>query len=686
VPQLGFLAKSALYLVPLGDLGLFEKNKVDHSKYPDWLPLGHLTKSDWRFLVVSTASPHAVAMFDKRDGEIEIVWPSFDEFTNRAIAKTDKTPFDLFVKDLANVAKLVAKGAHADAIGILKPLIDALPIPPNIRFELDDKLARGYHLYATALRAAKNLAEARKAFVMASWFGHDAAKRRGEQAAYFDLLDMMSNDERDFPAVITYVLENRPGHYEPDEVTRFSLYLATAYLEIGDVVKAEAELREVVKKFEIKDVAKVNEARQAIEAYIAANRPNTAAATSFLPWLREKAYALSPEEAATARAWWKALPKGMRDKLLETISEEGDVAPSDTDLARCLDVTELRLDEDEAKFTSVEVFLPLTKLVDLRFYGQPDSIAELRKLPIGTDRDEHLEINGNMIVNFAWPRLVDRELWRAAVKRDKEGIDNALAAGAEIMSRDEDGRHALMMIERYTKKDIELCKHLIAKGADPWAGSHRYNGLIGFVEQAESDPAPIIKELEAAAKQAGIRHPDGDPYRELTFGRTSSNAAHFKPLEGLEYFHAGESLAAKWPADHHCQMQAPKRENTLYDFVRAGYDEMLVSEKVAEHLRGDSNIELLPVTLLDHAKKVREKYYYLNPLVIDCLVIDKCSAKWSDPDSVEEVAAFVIDPARVGTAAMFRTPYPNHKPTIITRELADKLKSFPEIEIKYLKR
>jgi hypothetical protein len=640
--------------------------------------------------VVSTVPPYAVGWCDKRDADtIETVWSSFDEFANRAITKTDKTPFDLFVKELDKVGKLVAKGSYADAIGILKPAIDLLPIPPGVRFEHDDKLARGFHLYATALRAVNNYKDARTAFELSSWFGRDAARAFANQSAYFDLLDMMSNDERDFPAVITYVLGHREWHFEADEVTRFALYLATAYLELGDIEKAEAELRGLVKKFEVKDVARVNEARHAIEAYIAANRPNAAAATSFLSWLGEKTYELSPEQAKTTRAWWKTLPTGMRDKLLETIGLQDKAgSPSDLELARCLDVTELRLDEDEATFTSVEAFLPLTKLVDLRFHGQPESIEALRTLPLGNDRDEHLEINGNMIVDLAWPRSIDRQLWRAAAKRDREGIDKALAAGAAIMSRDEDGRHALLMLEPYSKNHIGLWQHLIAKGADPWAGSHRVNGLIAVLREALStqDAREVVPELEAAAQRAGIPHPDGDPYRELALGRTSSNAAHFKPLEDLAYFHAGQSLAAKWPADHRCVMQPPKREHTLYDVVRAGYDEMLVSEKVAEHLRGDPNIELLPVTLLDHAKKVTATYYYLNPLVIDCLVIDKCFPRWSDPGSADELAAYAIDPAKVGTAQMFRPPYPNDQPTIITRVLAEKLKAFSEIEIKYLKR
>jgi hypothetical protein len=136
-------------------------------------------------------------------------------------------------------------------------------------------------------------------------------------------------------------------------------------------------------------------------------------------------------------------------------------------------------------------------------------------------------------------------------------------------------------------------------------------------------------------------------------------------------------------------MEAPKKDSKLYDMLRVKYDNAVVSEALAAILRGDPNIELLPVTLVDHAGKPRpEKYFYLNPLAVDCLAIDRCFPQWNhiDPDSASEVAAFVLDPARVGERTMFRPTIVNSRPMIVTRELAEKIKGFTGVGISYLKR
>lgn len=92
IPDLGFLAKPSLQLIPLGDVTLYEKTKRD---FADWLPFAQTAKSDWRFLVISTTAPYAVGWFDKRVDQIDTIWTSLPEFMKQVIAKTDKTPFDL---------------------------------------------------------------------------------------------------------------------------------------------------------------------------------------------------------------------------------------------------------------------------------------------------------------------------------------------------------------------------------------------------------------------------------------------------------------------------------------------------------------------------------------------------------------------------------------------------------------
>jgi len=232
--------------------------------------------------------------------------------------------------------------------------------------------------------------------------------------------------------------------------------------------------------------------------------------------------------------------------------------------------------------------------------------------------------------------------------------------------------------------DLDLCKHLIAKGADPWAGSELdANDIFYFMGDDDR------KTLEKAAAKAGIPHPEDDPYRLLEVERMPHGATFEKHTEIDLELDDGEPIADKWPADVKLIMEAPKKDNKLYDLTRLKYDVPVVSEKVAEVLRGLSNVELLPVTLLDHAKKVRpEKYFILNPLAKHCLVIEKCYPSWNhiNPDSASGVAALVIDPVRTDGAQMFRPDIVNSRPTIVTKELAEKLKGFSGVRIRYLPR
>jgi len=94
-------------------------------------------------------------------------------------------------------------------------------------------------------------------------------------------------------------------------------------------------------------------------------------------------------------------------------------------------------------------------------------------------------------------------------------------------------------------------------------------------------------------------------------------------------------------------MQKPKSSSKLAPVMCALYDEMIVDETAAAVLRSEPNVELLPVTLVDHAgKKVPARHYFVNPLAKDCLVIDRCFPKWNhiDRESMSEQSAYAIDP------------------------------------------
>jgi hypothetical protein len=295
---------------------------------------------------------------------------------------------------------------------------------------------------------------------------------------------------------------------------------------------------------------------------------------------------------------------------------------------------------------------------------------------------ERLTINNDVIKNFAWPSRATRELWAACEEHDKEAIVKAIAAGADLFARGDHGESPLMMAAG--KHDVELCKFFIKKGLDPWAGSELdANDIFYFFGDEER------QELTKFALKCGIKHPEEEPYRLLEFARQPSQAS-FEAVGKLEVgdLDDGDPLLAKWPKDVKLIMKSPKKDNKLYDLMRYDYDTPVVSEKVAEVLRSLPNIELLPVTVLDHAKKPKGTYYILNPLAKNCLIVEKCFVSWNhiDPDSASGIAAIVIDPARTDGAQMFRPTIVNKRPIIVTKELAEKLKGFAGIEIGYLPR
>jgi hypothetical protein len=673
LPHYEINAKLKVNLVELGDMELFEENDIDVDENPTWVPFATF-KDESQFLAIGTAAPYPVAMWEHEDGKFYTVWDTFDDFVSKVIDKKDKTPFEKLEKQLEKVSDLIDKDAHADALGMIEPIMKSFPkLPPGRNFD-DDKVARAHNLHGLALKGVKRWADARAAF--------EASARAGDTYAELNILDLLE-DEKNPRGVIEYGLAARDKRYF-DDYGRVWLarYLGFAYLDVGDATKAEEELRRIVDGYAVSDAEKVAKAREGLEKYIADARPGAAKATEFLAWFKPKTYDVTAEQAAENRAWWKSLPKGMREKLLEEINKEGEEKPSDADVARCMDVESLQLDEDDGLFDDAKLplFLKLERIERLGFYGDPDSIDALRALP----KLERLTINNDVIKDFAWPSRANRDLWAAAEKADKKGIEKALAAGASLQSRGDHGKSPLMMVAG--NHDEKLIKELIAKGADPWAGCELdANDIFYFFGDDD-----FKAECEKIAAKAGIPHPDTEPYRELEIQRMSNGATfekHGKLDAELDY--GDEPVADKWPADAKLAMEAPKKDNKLFDVMRLKYDLPVVSEKVADVLRGEKSVELLPVTLLDHAKKARpEKYYVLHVLAKNCLVIEKCFPKWNhiDPDSASGVGAIVIDPTRTDGAQIFRPTILNSRPTIVTKELAQKLEAFSGVRIRYLPR
>jgi hypothetical protein len=664
LPHHALDAKLKLGLVEIGDLALFDTHAVAPEVREGWLPFATL-HGEPEFLVISQHAPHAIGMWEKDSSKVLVGWDSLADFLARVIDKKDKTPYVKLEKTLEKISTLVDADKYADALGLLEPIMKSLPKLPAVDswFE-DDDMARAYNLFGLSLKGVKMLPEARRAF--------EGAAHLGDKYAMLNILDMLE-DAHDSKQVIEYGLASREGYL--DDYCRIWLarYLAIAYATIGEPEKGAVALRETIADFGVSAADKLLEARASIEEYVAKPHPNVDAVRPYLEWYKPKSYDVSPAEAKANRAWWQSAPEGMRAELMKEIDKEGK-DPTDEDIARCLDVESLHLDEDDGTFDKLDMFLRLARVERLAFYGDPDDVGPLRALP----KLQRLTVNNDVIKNFEFPSRADRDLWKAAEAADRKGIEKALAAGASLTRRGNHGRTALAMAAG--SHDVELCEWLVLQGSDPWAGSH---GESTPLDAFATDDA---KRLEAAAKQAGIPHPDDDPWRVLELSRMPSHATFETELE-LE-LEDGESLATTWPTVAKLKMGSPKKDKKLYDLHNVKYRGFVASQRLAELLRGP-NVEVLPVTLVDHAGKDRpEPYFLINPLAIDCLVLERCYPKWNhiNPESISGLPAYVVDPAKVGAAQMFRLARANSHPALISRELATQIATLEGVRIEYARR
>jgi len=652
LPHYSLDTKLRFHLVELGDMELFDDNDVDTELDENraFIPFAVLRRES-QFLAISTRPPYAVGMWEHEDGKIHRVWASIDDFIGRVVDKHDKTPFELFTKTLDKVSSLIDGDAYGDALGILEPALAALP--PLEHDSVSDELARAQNLMGLALKGVGRYADARRAF--------DRAAELGDTYCELNIIDLLLDELADPRGAIAHALAVREKRYM-DDYGRVWLarYLAHAHLDVGEPAGAEAELRQLLADHEVSAPDKIREARAGLEEYIAKGRPGAAAAREFLPWFHEKVYEVTADEARRNRGWWDGLPDGMRDELLEGIGREG-AEPSDADIARARDVDTLYLDDD-VPIDDVTVFMALRRVETLSFSSQTiEDVAPLRELTTL----KSLRINNHVVKDFTVPTRADRALWAAAEEGDRDAVLAALAAGASLTARDDMGQTALQ--HAAGTHDVALCVALIERGADPWAGSYLDfdDGILGYF--ADDDRPALV----AAAARAGIRPIADEPWRILGAGREARGATFGEVADGT------------------VQMEPPKRDNRLADVHAAG-DDLLLSARAAELLRGVPGVELLPVTLIDHARQpCPERYYLLRPITIDCLDLARCHPQWNliDDESISELAAIVIDSTRVGDVQVFRCSGYT-EPVIVTRQVADQLTGLglTGLHIGYLKR
>ena len=141
----------------------------------------------------------------------------------------------------------------------------------------------------------------------------------------------------------------------------------------------------------------------------------------------------------------------------------------------------------------------------------------------------------------------------------------------------------------------------------------------------------------------------------------------------------GVSRVEGWPDDVKAPMSAEYPKDIELADNLFGTELIIVSEKLRKMLTAErvTNVEYLPLTIVNHKKKVASTdYFILNPpSVVDCIDIEASEVKWNaiDKTLINRCKQLVLKEANVPkNVKVFR---PKHLPTaiLIRSELAKTL-------------
>ena len=293
-------------------------------------------------------------------------------------------------------------------------------------------------------------------------------------------------------------------------------------------------------------------------------------------------------------------------------------------------------------------------------------------------------------------------LFTAAKRKSTKSLDAAIAAGASLAARDEQGFTVLHLVSR--DHELGLALHLVARGADPWAGS--YGPADGFRPIGFFGPEEAAQ-LAAAAAQVGISSPESERLVVLTT----------MPERGVVFFErfadfpdggdgavlrkalrAGDSVASLWPAGARLapsKFRGPE-DVALRDLLDGGATGFLVSAALADQLRtlairGEvplDNFELLPIALLDDGGAVREERFALHVRAQPALDLDRAFPKYNliNKTSVDDVAVHALRAETTAQLVLFRAEE-HPAPVFIARSLLGELStSFSGLSMHPLRR
>jgi hypothetical protein len=140
----------------------------------------------------------------------------------------------------------------------------------------------------------------------------------------------------------------------------------------------------------------------------------------------------------------------------------------------------------------------------------------------------------------------------------------------------------------------------------------------------------------------------------------------------------GVPRAASFPTDAAFTMDADFPHDTLLTDNLVNTDRLIVaSPRLKAFLESQalSNVEFLPVTILDHKGRAASRdYCIVHPIdLVDCVDVQQSDLEWSiiDPSSIDTVTRLVIDETRLDPRVALFRPKPFYDVVLARRPLAE---------------
>ncbi len=456
-------------------------------------------------------------------------------------------------------------------------------------------------------------------------------------------------------------------------------YLAVAYFRLGDEAKGEAELRAIHEDMAKSEPDKIDEARKDLAELAAKDAAIAGPIDQALGWFKKKSYDLSPAENAANRRWWQTVPEHMRAALLSAAKVEADEIDDDAQLARVCDVESCEIDDDDdlPRIDDATVFAHLQALTRLTFFGDPETLEPQRSLP----QLERVTLNGRVIRHLRLPPTrKNKALFGAIAKDDRAGIAAALAAGADIRGKNDDGDNVLFYAQ-LSADDLDdevkpdLLKHLVELARRiVLRGNNDGNTIASYIGQE------AFAELEAIYSARGGA-PPGSPFRRLEPHR-QGRPASFGQIDGLPdgmAIETDEPLPVL-PKEAFVAMRTDyggyKKETELRDYHETQYSAPIVSAR-------SGSCSAPPASPLRPSRFATTRGSRSTPATSSCtharsnVSTRKRASPSTQPHrstSFSNVQQVVIDEARVpADVAMFRLQHMNNRGIYLRKELAEAL-------------